>query len=145
MKIKTILFVLIICFISIGCTHERAIWKNVYIKVDPANMDQLLVKYNNGEWMEQENGDEFHVILKTWEDSDTGEKMYSVTYAGPVKVYAAYFSGFNNLILNKNGAEIEDHSLELPFDYKRQYSFKSTGQLKEAEVYELSVSEYLLD
>jgi hypothetical protein len=142
---KKLIFAALCLLVVTGCTHERQIWKNVYIQIDPAHQEEIQVKFDNGAWITQPNGAEFHVELKTWTSGDTGEKMYSVTYAGPVRVYAAYFSGFNNLVWNKNGAVVEDISLELPYDYKRQFSFRSTGRLKEAEVYELSVSEYLLE
>jgi hypothetical protein len=145
MKIKTLLLLVIVYMISIGCSMDRKIWKNVYINIDPDNLEEIQVKYNRGSWETQKNGEEFHIEYKKWVDSDTGEKMYSLTYAGSVKVFAAYFTGFDNRVLNKNGDIVEDGNMELPYDYKRAYSFKSTGRLKEAEEYELSVSEYLLE
>jgi hypothetical protein len=145
--ISAILWVVSICMFAllIGCHPGDSIWNNVYFETIPGDPNHLMIKKNGGDWHKIPNGEDYHLELQTWQDTDTGEMRYRLSFAGPLDIYAVYFSGFDNRVLTPKGALVENPNLELPLDYKTAHSFQSSGKLLEAQVYEISISEYVLD
>lgn len=63
--IKAIVFLVLISIAGmlIGCSDEPPRWKNVSIHAYPEFPDKLYVKYGNGDFHEEENGENFNIDL----------------------------------------------------------------------------------